>query len=129
LLNARKNACAMTQIAFVSHRWLRPWHTKEECEKNGHIWAGMAHPDDARASKHRLIRDGLKRLADSKGWDLEKVYLWVDFAGVEQDDEGLLMAGVASLRGYITLCDAILIPAAARPPAGVANTIDKVSGG
>ena len=89
----------------------------------------MAHPDDAQASKHMLICDGVTRLADIKGWDLENVYLWVDFAGVEQDDTELLMAGVASLRGYITLCDAILIPAAARPPAGSANTIDMVPGG
>jgi hypothetical protein len=28
------------KIIFISHRWLRPWHTKEECEKNEHEWAG-----------------------------------------------------------------------------------------
>ena len=114
---------------FISHRWLRPWHTKEECEKNGHVWAGMAHPDDEQASKHKLICDGVMRLAEEKGWDLEKVVLWVDFAGVEQDDKELLVAGVDSLRGYITLSDAILIPAVARIPEGAANTVDMVPGG
>lgn len=29
-----------SKLVFISHRWLRPWHTKEECEKNGHEWAG-----------------------------------------------------------------------------------------
>ena len=124
-----KKLTGVEQVYFVSHRWLRPWHTKEECEKNGHIWAGMAHPDDAQASKHKLICDGVRRLAKSKRCDPEKVVLWIDFAGVEQDDEELLAAGVASLRGYITLSDAILIPAVDRIPEGAANTVDMVPGG
>ena len=48
--------------------------------------------------------------------------------GVEQDDGELLGAGVASLRGYITLCDAILIPAPGVPE-GAAHTVDIVPGG
>ena len=114
---------------FISHRWLRPWYTREECEENGHVWAGMAHPDDAQASKHRLICAGVRKLAESKGWDLRKVVLWVDFAGVEQDDSELLAAGVASLRGYITLSDTILIPAVETIPEGTVNTVDVVPGG
>lgn len=49
-------------------------------------------------------------------------------AGVEQDNEALLKAGVASLRGYITLCDAVLIPAPATPE-GESRTVDMVPGG
>ena len=124
-----REAAGAAQVVFISHRWLRPWYTREECEKNGHVWAGKAHPDDAQASKHRLICDGVRKLAESKGWDLEKVVLWVDFAGVQQDDGELLKAGVASLRGYITLSDAILIPAVDRIPEGAANTVDMVPGG
>ena len=71
----------------------------------------------------------MRKLAESKGWDLEKVVLWVDFAGVEQDDGELLGAGVASLRGYITLSDAILIPVVDRIPEGAANMVDMVPGG
>ena len=93
------------------------------------MWAGMAHPDDAQASKHRLICGGVRKLAERKGWDLEKVVLWVDFAGVEQDDGDLLKAGVASLRGYITLSDAVLIPAVGGVSQGSANTVDMVPGG
>jgi hypothetical protein len=129
LICAKKYLPGVAQVVFISHRWFRPWHTKEECEENGHAWAGMAHPDDAHASKHKLICDGVRRLAESKGWDLKKVVLWVDFAGVEQDDFERLMAGVASLRGYITLSDAILIPAVDRVPEGAANTVDMVPGG
>jgi hypothetical protein len=92
----------------------------------------MAHPDDAQASKHRLICDGVARLAESKeGWDLDKVYLWVDFGGVEQDKKEILEAGVASLRGYIALSDAVLIPAADQPRTadGAAVTVDMIPGG
>lgn len=35
------------KIVFISHRWLRPWHTREECEKNGHEWAGLLEIPDA----------------------------------------------------------------------------------
>jgi hypothetical protein len=35
-----------SKMVFVSHRWLRPWKTQEECERNGHVWAGNPHPDD-----------------------------------------------------------------------------------
>ena len=116
-------------LGFISHRWLRPWHTKEECEANGHVWWGKAHPDDDAGTKHKLICDGMEKLAETNGWDIDNVYLWIDFAGVEQDDGDLLRAGVASLRGYITLCDVILVPAPARPPEGAPHTVDMVPGG
>ena len=48
--------------------------------------------------------------------------------GVEQDDPELLRAGVASLRGYITLCDAVIIPAPSVPE-GAVRTVDMVPGG
>ena len=41
----------------------------------------MPHPDDAKGTKHKLICDGMEKLAEHKGWDIDKVYLWVDFAG------------------------------------------------
>lgn len=72
---------ADAKLVFISHRWLRPWHNKQDCEKNGHVWGGMAHPDDAKGTKHKLICDGVKKLAEAKRWDLSKVHIWVDFAG------------------------------------------------
>jgi hypothetical protein len=115
-------------VVFISHRWLRPWHTREECVQQGHTWAGMPHPDNAAGDKHALICAGIKRLAQLKEWNIHKVCLWLDFCGVEQDDADLLLAGVDSLRGYISLCDAVLIPSLHEPVEG-AWTVDRIEGG
>ena len=29
------------KVVFISHRWLRPWHNPQDCEANGHEWAGQ----------------------------------------------------------------------------------------
>jgi hypothetical protein len=70
----------------------------------------MAHPDDAAGSKYALICAGIPKLAEKNSWNLDHVYLWLDFSGIEQDNIELLLAGVQSLRGYVSLCDALLIP-------------------
>jgi hypothetical protein len=117
------------KLIFISHRWLRPWHTKEECEREGHEWAGKPHPDDAAGSKHRLICQGIRRLAVIKEWRVEQLCLWLDFCCVEQDDGDLLKAGVASLRGYISVCDVLLIPSLRVPDVLDEKTVDKIGGG
>jgi hypothetical protein len=104
------------KLIFISHRWLRP-----------DVDPAKAHPDDAQGSKHKLICAGVRKLAVKKGWDINCMGLWVDFCGVEQDDDVLLKAGVASLRGYISVCDAVLIPSPKVPEAGD-NTVDKIAG-
>ena len=118
-------ASGQTKLVFISHRWLRT--TRKECEGRGHKWAGMPHPDDDVGSKHRLVCAGIHKLAKEKGWDVNNVSLWLDFCGIEQDDEQLLQAGVASLRGYVSLCDAMLIPSPEVPPED-AWTVDKIPG-
>ncbi len=120
-------ASVHTKLVFISHRWLRPWKTREECERNKHVWAGMAHPDDNNGAKYRLICAGVRRLAEEKGWDIHHVGLWLDFCCVEQDDAALLQAGIASLRGYISVCDAVLIPTS-EVPVDAAWTVDKIPG-
>jgi hypothetical protein len=117
------------KIVFISHRWLRPWQSKQECEEQGHEWAGMAHPDDEAASKHKLICAGIAKLAEKKQWDLNNVCLWLDFCCVEQDNLQLLQAGVASLRGYISVCDAVLIPSPEVPAQDGNGTVDMIAGG
>jgi hypothetical protein len=104
------------KLIFISHRWLRP-----------DVDPTKAHPDDAVGSKHKLICAGVRKLAAKKGWDVTNLGLWVDFCGVEQDDGMLLKAGVASLRGYISVCDAVLIPSPKLPESGE-NTVDKIAG-
>ncbi len=115
------------KLVFISHRWLRPWHTKEECEEHGHVWAGMAHPDDAAGSKYKLICAGVRKLVEKKGWDISQVALWLDFCCIEQDDKIVQAAGIKSLRGYISICDAVLIPSP-EVPAASARTVDQITG-
>ncbi len=78
--------------------------------------------------KHEIICAGIQKLAGNKGWDISQVSLWLDFCCIEQDCLQLLLAGVESLRGYISLCDAVLIPSKELPAPGV-RTIDKIRGG
>jgi hypothetical protein len=87
----------------------------------------MAHPDDAAGSKHKLICAGIRKLAERKGWDITNVGLWLDFCSIEQDNNDLLLAGVKSLRGYISICDAVLIPSPEVPAASV-RTVDQITG-
>lgn len=117
------------KVIFISHRWLRPWKKQEECERNRHEWAGMAHPDDADGSKHKLICQGIRQLAQQKEWHINQLTLWLDFCSVEQDDDDLLKAGVDSLRGYISVCDAVLIPSPEVPKEGCQKTVDQIAGG
>jgi hypothetical protein len=105
------------KLVFISHRWFRP----NEDPK-------IAHPDDEHNSKHKLVCAGIQKLAEQKKWNIQHMYLWLDFCGVEQDDFALLKAGVASLRGYISVCDAVLIPSREVPPEGSEWTVDRIAG-
>jgi hypothetical protein len=101
---------ADAKLVFISHRWLRPWHTREECEAKGQKWQGMPHPDDDMGKKHKLICAGIVKLSEVKGWNIDKVSVWLDFCSVDQVNTEMLLAGITSLRGYISVCDAMLIP-------------------
>ena len=107
-LTVKRNS--QRKLVFVSHRWLRPWMSQEECEAQGAAWAGTPHPDDERNSKHALIAEGLSQLAAREGWQEDQVDLWVDFACVEQDDLEQKRKGIESLLAFVTRADAVLIP-------------------
>ena len=96
------------RIVFCSHNWKRG--DEEQCKKNGHVWQGAAHPDDEKATKHKLLCAGVAKLAEEKGWTLDNVHVWLDFCGIDQDDDAKKWAGVESLRGYLSVCDAVIIP-------------------
>jgi hypothetical protein len=53
---------------------------------------------------------GVAKLAEEKGWTLDNVHVWLDFCGIDQDDDAKKWAGVESLRGYLSVCDAVVIP-------------------
>ena len=112
------------RVVFVSHNWVRG--DEDQCKNNGHLWEGQPHPDDEKGSKHTLVCEGVEALAREKKWDLPKVHLWVDYTCIEQDPDGdsyeRKLAGVKSLRGYVTVCDTVLVPYPKPPPEG-AKTI------
>ena len=99
-------------VIFLSHRWYRPWQTREECEANGHEWAGQPNPDDESGSKYRNTVATIEKLVDEHGWqdELDDVYVWMDFFGIDQDDPVRKVAGVRSLMGYSALCEMMLVP-------------------
>lgn len=104
-----------TKVAFLSHRWLRPWPSEEETLANGKQWAGGPHPDDEENSKFNLIINGIEHLAREREWHLDLLAVWLDFACVEQDDQQKRQAGVNSLLGYMARCKFIIIPALEAP--------------
>lgn len=108
-------------IVFCSHNWKRG--DEDQCKSNGHVWEGAAHPDDERATKHKLLCAGMAKLAEEKGWSLDKLLLWLDFCGIDQDDEVKKWAGVQSLRGYLSVCDAVIIPYP-EPPSNASRSVD-----
>ena len=109
-------------IVFCSHNWKRG--DEEQCKKNGHVWEGAAHPDDEKATKHKLLCVGVAKLTEEKGWELDKVHVWLDFCGIDQDDNDKKWAGVESLRGYLSVCDAVIIPYPKPPSAGASRSVD-----
>mmetsp|Transcript_22053 Transcript_22053/g.63074 ORF Transcript_22053/g.63074 Transcript_22053/m.63074 type:complete len:625 (+) Transcript_22053:141-2015(+) len=102
-------------VFFMSHRWLRPWHSKEECERNGHVWAGEPHPDDEHRTKFNLTIYGIERVAAERKWPTSKIAVWMDYMCIDQDDMELRTAGVRSLVGYLCRCDVMMIPISTKP--------------
>ena len=115
-------------LCMVTHKWVRPWHDKADCEKHSHQWAGRPHPDNDSGAKHMLVCKAAERLCREKGWDMRKLYLWVDYCCIEQDNIRLRTKGVKSMLGYIAACDCLLIPSMELPPEGATST-NRVLGG
>mmetsp|Transcript_10103 Transcript_10103/g.29394 ORF Transcript_10103/g.29394 Transcript_10103/m.29394 type:complete len:529 (+) Transcript_10103:156-1742(+) len=103
------------RVIFVSHRWMRPWPTQEECEQHGAKWAGRPHPDDERGSKYQLTIRGIETLAAKNGWSTSSLAVWMDYACIDQTDLALRAAGVRSLIGYLFRCAIVLVPTSTMP--------------
>ena len=112
-----------TVVVFISHRWLRPWPTQEECEANGAVWAGAPHPDDVHGTKLSLIMQGVEALAENNHWALGNVAIWLDYSCISQDNTVLKGAGIRSLLGYAALCELVLIPCLEDPQFPVAHMV------
>jgi len=96
---------------------------EEQCKRYGRKWEGTPHPNDEKATKHQLVCEGLQLLAERKKWDLSSMYIWIDFSCIEQDDLERMWCGVASLRGYVAACDAVLA-VTPQPPVENSWTVD-----
>lgn len=78
-------------VVFVSHRWLRP--------EDGD-------PDDEQNSKHAAICVAIKaitRPSSSAKKSGRPVYLWIDYASIEQDNWEEKAKGIAGLPIYVSL--------------------------
>ena len=60
-------------IVFVSHRW---WKSTLDVKE--------AHPDDEKGTKFGLVWRGLEKISEAHGVPIEEIYLWVDFACINQ---------------------------------------------
>ena len=110
-------------LVFVSHRWLRPWTTRAECEAHGAEWAGAPHPDDGAGTKHRTLLRGIEMLAAERGWPLDRVGVWLDYACISQDDAELKALGIRSLLGYAARCALVLVPCESLPKFPVVHEV------
>ena len=88
-----------TLIVFLSHRWMM-----------ASLDPSKAHPDTHDNIKHALVVQGLRRLAHGLPADTERVLIWVDWMGMDQDNLSALRRGMSSLSGYIERCDALFTP-------------------
>lgn len=79
------------KVLFFSQRWLRP---------------EAKHPDDEANTKYRSLVTAVEAWAAAEGVPTTDVYVWFDFASIDQDDFTELMRGVNALGLYIACCDA-----------------------
>lgn len=79
------------KVLFISQRWLR-----------------RAHPDDEANTKHKSLVTAVEAWAKGEGVETSDVYVWFDFASIDQDDFAELVRGVNALGLYIACCDAFI---------------------
>lgn len=68
--------------------------------------------------RHKLVCSSLRKLAVHKNWDVDSVHVWIPSICVNKDDEGMHFKVVESLRSYMAVCSAMLIPSPEMPPEG-----------
>ena len=81
------------KVLFISQRWLRP---------------EAGHPDDEANTKHKSLIAAVEAWAKNEGHSTSDVYVWFDFASIDQDDFAELVRGVNALGLYIACCDALI---------------------
>lgn len=78
-------------VIFVSHRWL-----------------SREHPDDESRTKYRRLCAALREMPRHwHGYGVGDLYLWIDFACVDQNDRALKMMNIDNLPIYVACCDSV----------------------
>jgi hypothetical protein len=78
-------------VIFVSHRWLK---------KND--------PDDESDTKYLRLCEALSEMPSRwQSYSVDDLYLWIDFACVDQDDRNLKVVNVENLPIYVACSDSV----------------------
>lgn len=78
-------------VIFVSHRWL----TRKD-------------PDDEHRTKYRRLSEALRAMPSRwHGYSLRDLYLWIDFACVDQDNRILKLVNIDNLPIYVACSDSV----------------------
>lgn len=88
-------------VIFISHCWMRGWSEAEG-------WDGKPHPDNVSNDKFNLTVAAVTRIKHNMAPGMRKVYLWMDFACMDQDGDP---AGeLKQLDEIVRNCDLIFTP-------------------
>eukprot|EP00746_Dinoflagellata_sp_MGD_P151580 gnl/MRDRNA2_/MRDRNA2_83136_c1_seq1.p1 gnl/MRDRNA2_/MRDRNA2_83136_c1~~gnl/MRDRNA2_/MRDRNA2_83136_c1_seq1.p1 ORF type:complete len:1178 (+),score=190.93 gnl/MRDRNA2_/MRDRNA2_83136_c1_seq1:143-3535(+) len=94
-------------LRMLSHRWQRP-HFCPQCVADQPCpSARLAHPDSAENTKANVLAKWGRDQYDIDNigpYSPEDLYLWVDFAGINQDDSIIKALGIEMLPLYIACC-------------------------
>ena len=85
------------KVLFISQRWLTPKPA-----------VGRPSPDDAELTKYTAVVKAAKAWAAREGVAEEKLYIWIDYSSVDQDDLSELTKGVNSLGLFVCSADAFI---------------------
>ena len=66
------------------------------------------HPDDDTHTKFSQICTLIDAASHEMAKDISDVYVWIDFASVDQDDAVLLSRGINSLPVYVSMADMVI---------------------
>ena len=83
------------KVLFISQRWLTPKGDPPS-------------PDDAELTKYTAVVKAAKAWAALEGVAEEKLYIWIDYSSVDQDDLSELTKGVNSLGLFVCSADAFI---------------------
>jgi len=89
------------RLIFLSHQWL----SFDEPDPNG--------------VQYRVMAASVKIVAARQGWDLSKVWVWVDYSSIPQKHKPSQLAAINSLALYASIANALVIAA---PPAEHVST-------